>query len=530
MNATTAATVLALTGLLVASCGAAPSTPGVVGGLADNATFTAAIPADPGALDPATGILSVTNTVLNFAYDTLVGMRPDGTLTPALATKWDIRPESVTFTLRKDVTCADGSPVTPSVVAENFTHIADPATKSPVYGVLVPAGIKAEADDAAGTVTLTMPQPFSFIVESAAQVYIVCGKGLKDRSLLARHTSGSGLFQLAEAVSGDHYTLTRRQDYAWGPEGVTARTPGLPAKVVLKVVPNEQTAVNLLRSGALNLATVQGPDRQRLEADRSIAKTVIGAANGQFFYHQGEDRPTGYPAVRKALTQGVNLMELAAIAAEGTGRKATSLMLEPRPCKGDSVSGHMPVHDPAAAAAALDAAGWRPGPDGVRVKDGKRLTLRFLYVTTHGQGVLAAAEYLAATWKKLGAEVRLNGVIDTKLAESLNVTQDWDVVWLPIGVALPSQLTGFLSGPSAPKGANFAHVNNSRYNELVAKASARPAAESCPDWLAAESALFEAADLVPVVENTAVVATKGATLEGFASLVTPTSIRMTKAG
>ncbi|MGW5682062.1 ABC transporter substrate-binding protein [Nonomuraea sp. NPDC003754] len=529
MNATTAATVLALTGLLAASCGAAPSTPGA-GGLADNATFTAAIPADPGALDPATAILSVTNEVLNYAYDTLVGMRPDGTLTPALAAKWDVRPESVTFTLRKDVTCADGSPVTPSVVAENFTHIADPATKSPIYGVFVPAGMTAKADDAAGTVTLTMPQPFSFIVESAAMVYIVCGKGLKDRSLLARQTSGSGPFQLAEAVSGDHYTLTRRQDYAWGPGGVTARTPGLPAKVVLKVVPNEQTAVNLLTSGALNAADIQGPDRQRVEADRSIQKTVLGAANGQFFYHQGEDRPTADPAVRKALTQGVNLTELAAIAASGTGRKATSLVLEPRPCKGDSVSGHVPAHDPAAAAAALDAAGWRPGPDGVRVKDGKRLTLRYLYATTRGQGVLAAAEYLSATWKKLGVEVRLNGVIDTKLAESLNVTQDWDVVWLPIGVFLPSQLTGFLSGPSAPKGANFAHIDNSRYNELVAKASARPAADSCADWLAAESALFEAADLVPVVENTVVVATKGATVDIVGSLVMPTSIRMTKAG
>ncbi|MFD1939938.1 MULTISPECIES: ABC transporter substrate-binding protein [Nonomuraea] len=529
MNRTTAVTVVAVTGLLAAACGASPSTPGG-GGVVENATFTAAIPADPGVLDPATAILAVTNNTLNYAYDTLVTTKADGTLVPTLAEKWDVKPESVTFTLRKNVTCADGSPVTPSVVAENFTHIADPATKSPVYGVLIPAGMTAKADDAAGTVTLTMPQPFSFILESAASVYIVCGKGLKDRSLLARQTSGSGIFQLTEVVSGDHYTFALRKDYGWGPDGVTGRTPGLPAKLVLKVVPNEQTAVNLLTSGGLNAAVVEGPDRQRVEADPSVKKTVVGGGNGQYFYHQGEGHPTADPVVRKALTQGVNLTELAAIASGGNGRKPTNLVLEPRPCKGDSVSGHLPAHDPAAAAAALDAAGWKQGPDGIRVKDGKRLTIRYLHATTRGQGVLAAAEYLATTWKKLGAEVRLQGVIDTKLAESLNVTQDWDAAWLPIGVSLPSQLIGFLSGPNAPKGANFAHLNNSRYNELVAKAAARPGAESCGDWLAAESALFEAGDLVPVVENTALIATKGATVEVVATQIAPTSIRMTKAG
>ncbi|MEU7898046.1 ABC transporter substrate-binding protein [Nonomuraea sp. NPDC049152] len=527
MNRTTV-TVLAVTGLLAAACGAAPSTPG--GGLVENATFTTAIPSDPGVLDPATAVLAVTNNVLAFAYDSLVGANLDGTLTPGLAEKWDVKPDSVTFTLRKDVTCADGSKVTPSVVAENFTHISDPATKSPIYGVLVPAGMTAKADDAAGTVTLAMPQPFSFIVESAANVYIVCGKGLKDRSLLARQTSGSGIFQLTEVVSGDHYSFALRKDYGWGPGGVTGKTPGLPAKAVVKVVPNEQTAVNLLMSGGLNLASVQGPDRKRVEADPSIKKVVLGASNGQYFYHQGEGRPTADPVVRKALTQGVNLTELATIAAAGAGRKATNLVLEPRPCPGDSVSGHVPAYDPAAATAALDAAGWKPGPDGVRVKDGKRLTIRFLHATTRGQGVLAAAEYLASTWKKLGAEVRLQGVIDTKLAESLNVTQDWDAAWLPIGVTLPSQLTGFLSGPAAPKGANFAHLNNTRYNELVAKASARPGEESCADWLAAESALFEASDLVPVVENTVVEAMKGATVEVVAGQVRPTTIRMSKAG
>ncbi|MBE1559526.1 ABC transporter substrate-binding protein [Nonomuraea africana] len=526
MNTSKSVAVLVTTAALAASCGG-QATPG--GGVVAGATYTSTVTADPGVLDPATAILSVTNTVLGYAYDTLVAARPDGSLVPALAEKWDVKPDSVTFTLRKNVTCADGSPVTPSTVAANFTYITDPAGKSPLRGVLVPPDLTAKGDDAAGTVTLATPKPFSFILESARDVYIVCGKGLKDRSVLARQTSGSGLFQLTEAVSGDHYTFNLRQDYAWGPEGVTGKTPGLPVKVVLKVISNEQTAVNLLASGAVNSTVVTGSDRQRVEADPSITKLVVAMGNGQFFYHQGDGRPAKDPAVRKALTQAVNLQELAGIAGGGTGRKATSLVMEPRPCKGDSVTGHVPAYDPRAAAAALDAAGWKQGPDGIRQKDGKRLTLRYLFVTTKGAAIMAAAEYLAAEWKKAGVEVKLNGVIDTKLAESLNATQDWDVAWLPIGVALPSQLIGFLSGPAAPEGANFAHLDNARYTELVAKAGGRPAPASCADWEAAESALFEAADLVPVVENTAVVAVKGATVQAISYIVIPSSIRMTKA-
>ncbi|WP_067177967.1 ABC transporter substrate-binding protein [Microtetraspora niveoalba] len=528
MRYTRAAAVLGAVSLFTAACGGGADTGS--GRPADGGTFTFAIGADPGVLDPAMAVLSVTNTVLSFAYDTLVHYGTDGKIVSGLAEKWDVTPDAVTFTLRKDVTCSDGSPLTPSDVAESVNHIADPATKSPLNGVFVPAGMKAEADDAAGTVTLSTPKPFSFILESAPVLFVVCGKGAEDRSLLARGTSGSGPYTLTEAVPGDHYTFQVREDYVWGPGGATTKESGQPAKIVLKVVPNEQTAANLLISGGINGAVIYGADRARLEATPGIGKTVISGGNGQFFYHQGEDRPARDPAVRRALTQALNLKELAGVASSGTGRPATGLVMDPRPCPGDSVTGHVPAFDEAAASAALDAAGWKPGPDGVRVKDGRPLTLRLLYATTKGAGVQAAAEYLAAAWKKAGVDVTLNGVIDTKLSESLNVTQDWDVVWLPIGVTLPSQLEGFLSGPAAPKGANFAHLANTRYEKLVTEAMGKPGEEGCKLWLESESAVFEAADLVPVVENTVLVATKNATFDVVAGSARPTSIRLTEAG
>ncbi|MGV9778908.1 ABC transporter substrate-binding protein [Streptosporangium sp. NPDC003464] len=528
MRNTGAAAVLGALGLFATACGGAADPPS--GGPAVGGTFTFAISADPGVLDPAMGVLSVTNAVLSLAYDTLVQITPDGKIVSGLAEKWDVKPDSVTFTLRKDVTCSDGSKLTPADVAANVDHITDPATKSPVNGVLVPTGMKAEADDAAGTVTLSTPKPFSFILESSTQLFVVCGKGVKDRSVVARATSGSGPYTLTEAVPSDHYTFQVRKDYVWGPDGATTKEPGLPAKIVMKVVPNEQTAANLLISGGLNGAAVLGADRARLEATPGITKIIKGMGNGQFFYHQGDDRPGKDPAVRKALTQAVNLKELAGIATGGTGRPATGLVMDPRPCQGDTVTGHVPAFDEAAAAAALDAAGWKTGADGIRAKDGRKLTLRLVYATTKGTGVEAAAEYLSAAWKKAGADVTLNGIIDAKLSETLNATQDWDVIWLPIGAPFPSQLVGFLSGPAAPKGANFAHLANTRYEKAVAEAVLKPGEEGCKLWREAESALFDNADLVPVVENTMMIAAKNAKFDVIGNMFLPLSVRMTEAG
>jgi peptide/nickel transport system substrate-binding protein len=514
--------------LFATACGGAdtPADAPAAGPVSTSGTFTYAIPTDPGALDPATGVLSITNTVLSLAYDSLVHTAADGSPVPGIAEKWEVKPDSVTFTMRKDVTCSDGSKLTASNVADTVNHIADPDTKSPIYGVLVPTGMKAKADDAAGTVTLSTPEPFSFILQSAQSLFIVCGEGLKDRSKLTRGTSGSGPFVLTEAAPGNQYTFKARRDYAWGRDGATGKD--LPEQVVLKVVPNEQTAANLLVAGSINAASFYGPDRTRLEATPGINKVLPPSGNGQFFYHQGDDRPAKDPAVRKALTQALNLQELSGIASSGTGRPPTGLVLDPRPCKGDTVTGHVPAFDTAAATAALDAAGWKAGADGIRAKDGKKLSLRLLYATTRGPGVQAATEYMAEAWKKIGVEVKLNGLLDTKLAESLNVTQDWDVFWLPIAVTLPTQLVGFLSGPAAPKGANFAHLKNDRYEKLVAEAQKTPGDAGCKLWLESESALFDNADLVPVVENTLLLASKNATFEMVGGLFAASTIRLTQ--
>ncbi|WP_433404637.1 ABC transporter substrate-binding protein [Streptomyces sp. CA-146814] len=507
--------------LLAAGCGSvAPA--GSSGGDA----FSFAIKSDPGLLDPAQVQNTTTYTALSLAYDTLVHAGPDGRMVSGLAERWDVRPASVTFTLRRGVTCADGSPVTASTIAANVAHIADPATKSPAYGVVVPEGLTAKADDDARTVTLSTPEPFAFILQSTRYLFIVCGAGLKDRALLASGTSGSGPFRLTSAEPNQSYTFARRDGYAWGPDGATTADPAMPGSVVLKVVGSESTTANLLLSHQLNGAQLAGPDRARVSNLPGV--TTIVQANGtqEFFFHQGKGHPGSDPAVRKALLQAADMDSLGAIATGGTGRTPTGLVMDPKPCPGDTVTGHLPVYDPVEAKTTLYAAGWRRGSDGIWAKEGKRLTIRMIYGTSSGETMAAAAEYLAEQWKQIGVDVRLRAVSDAAYGEIEAVTQDWDVDWAPLGVTLPTQLLGTLSGPFTPDGGNFAHLTNTEYEKLTAQASKQPGTVGCTLWDRSEHALFESGDIVPVVDKTVTIAAHNATFRITSGLFDATSIRM----
>ncbi|MFD6433750.1 ABC transporter substrate-binding protein [Streptomyces venezuelae] len=497
--------------LLAAGCGTGRA------GSAGGDTFSYAIKSDPGLLDPAQVRNTTTYTALSLAYDTLVHIEPDGRVTPGLAEKWDVRPSSVTFTMRRGVTCADGSPVTARTIAANVSHLTDPATKSPALGVVVPQGLSAKADDARRTVTLSTPEPFAFILQSTRYLFVVCGAGLKDRSRLARGTSGSGPFRLAAARPNRNYTFARREDYHGD----------APDHVVLKVVGSEATTANLLLSHQLNGAQFAGPDRARVTGVPGISTGVTANGTHEFFFHQGAGHPGHDPAVRKALLQAVDLTDLGAIATGGTGRRPTGLVMRPRPCPEDTVTGHLPAFDADASRAALDAAGWHRAGDGIRRKNGKKLTVRMIYGTSGGETQAAAAEYLAQAWQKVGVEVRLRALSDAAYAEVETVTQDWDVDWAPLGVTLPTQLTGSLSGPFTPDGGNFAHLTNKRYEDLTARAGKLPGAKGCSAWARSESALIDSGDLVPVVDKTLTTASHDVTFRLTAGLFDPESIRMT---
>ncbi|WP_121257647.1 ABC transporter substrate-binding protein [Nocardioides ferulae] len=527
---TSTALGLCVTAAVLAGCGGGDdpsgSGPDAGGDVVDGGTFTLGVSSDPGNLDPQMSAGSALFMVTQFAYDPLVSVDGEtGEIKSALATSWETEGETTTLTLGEGITCADGTELTATDVADNLNFVADPANKSPFLGTFLPAGSSAEADDTARTVTLTLKSPAPFVLNGLASLPIVCPSGLADREALAQGTAGTGPYALTEAAPGDHYTYQIREGYTWGPDGATTATEGMPDTVVVQVVENESTAANLLLSGGLNAAQIAGPDAVRLEKS-GLFYAETPALAGEQWYNHAEGRVTSDPAVRMALTQALDLAELQQVITAEQGGPATVLAVnEPVSCPGDSVSGALPPHDPDAAAQLLDDAGWTRDGDGVRTKDGRPLEVVFLYQNNLGSSGDAAAELTVQQWREVGVDATARAQNEGTLTGTIFGAGDWDVAWVSLNVNSPDQLVPFLSGPAAPDGTNFSAIDDPAYEAAVQEAMALPGTEGCDAWLEAEAGLIANADIVPFANSMVRTFGAKAQFETPGQLV-PTSIRM----
>lgn len=512
--------------LVVTACGSNKGgAPGGDSAVVDGGTFTLAMSSDPGNLDPQASAASNLFQITKFAYDSLINPTADGKVISGLAASWKVSGNEVVLTLRKNITCSDGATFSATDAAANINYIADAKNKSPFLGVFVPAGAKATADTAAGTVTMTTPKAAPFVLDGLASVPMVCAKGMADRKSLAHQTDGTGPFQLSQAVSGSQYTYTKRSGYTWGPDGATTATKGLPDKVVVKIIQSETTAANLLLSGGLNGATIIGADAKRLKGAKLFA-TNTSSVLGEMWFNQAKGRPTAEEPVRQALTQALDLAQLAKVISSDNGTPGTTFSAAPPvACPGNSVASVLPKHDLDKAKQLLESDGWQVGSGGIRSKNGKPLALTFAYNTELGAGGSAAGELAAQVWKQLGVKITTKPQNETALVQTVFSTGDWDITWESLNVSSPDQLVPFMSGTVPPNGTDFAHINNADYNAGIAKASAISGTDGCADWLKAESSLVSDADVIPFANQLVKMFGKGARFEFIGDLI-PTSIRM----
>ena len=281
---------------------------------ASSDTFTMALPAAISSFHPYTS--REFGYLTSLAYDSLVNLNPEGDIVSGLAEKWETTATGATFTLKSGITCSDGSELTASQVAADLEWVADPANQAWFLGALTPpTTYQVAADDAARTVTVTLDSPFSFVLETlGASVPIVCESGMADPGSLDKQSAGTGPFVL-KSVSSDSYTFTKRDGYAWGPEGAGTDSAAIPKEVVFKVVPSETTAASLLLSGDINASIVNGADYKRLDA-AGLKHVDSPTLAGQMQLNVRKGRVTADKEVRSALVQAVDLDELTAVAAD----------------------------------------------------------------------------------------------------------------------------------------------------------------------------------------------------------------------
>ncbi|MBQ7803640.1 ABC transporter substrate-binding protein [Rhodococcus sp. (in: high G+C Gram-positive bacteria)] len=488
--------------LTVASCGST-SDPGgnSSGDYAKDGSFTTIVNADPGNLHPLITNLIATQTVNTYTNDSLIAVDPKTrAIGPYLAEKWTDEGTTLTFTLKKGITCEDGSTFTAQTAADNINWVVDSKNGSPWLGASVPESTVAVADGDVLTVTTAEPAPF--LLERIGALKLACKAALDDPASVRNSSNGTGLFRITEVVANDHVTLERRDGYNWGPNGeTTSDTLGVPKTVTIKVVTDPATSANLVLTGSVNAAAVGGPDLERVESTGldSMAYTTL---SGQFIFNHSASLPTNDKAVRAALVQSIDLDDYTEINTGEKGFRATALaVVDPRACDYDSVAGVLPKFDMAAAKKTLADAGWHPGPDGILAKDGQPLSLNVIFNNTRDT-TSAAAEYALTQWKELGAKVELRGGDNNFIISNSFAAKDltsWSVsIGLTVQSDTPSIFVPYFSGPIPPEGVNFASMNNAKYTELATKASGLPGQESCAVWKEAEQALFADSDIIPV--------------------------------
>jgi peptide/nickel transport system substrate-binding protein len=502
-----AAVVLLTAGLATGSLGpsrsAAPA--------AKTGTLTIAIGSDPGNLDPQLSILSTTRGVNNFAYDTLVHIVGPGKVRSGLAASWKVlSTTSVRFTLVRGATCSDGSAMNASVVKRNLDFVSEPKNKSPLLGVFVPPNLTVTANNKTRTVVVTSKTPNPFPLQGLGLVQMVCTRGMNNRSLLTHRAIGSGPYRLTQAVSGDHYTFQVRKGYHWGSGGGTTRA--LPAKVVFKIVSNETTTANLLLSHGVNIGSIVGPDRTRLNRAK-LYKVTLAATPNEFWFNQNRGHATANAGIRRGLVQAMRLAQIGSVITSGRGVPIKTLTSQAfTPCAGNSVKGSVPAFNLSAASAALSS----------------HPSIRVIYPSDFGASITSAMELLQAQLSAAGARVTLVGGTETDLTTALFGTGNWDIAFAPITLANPSQLVGLVSGPAPPNGANFGNIDNGTYKSLSTAALGKFGAAACRDWIRAESALMQNADVAPTnVLTTATYGSRARFALDVAGII-PTSIRLTK--
>jgi peptide/nickel transport system substrate-binding protein len=377
-----------------------------------------------------------TTMVVKVLFSTLTRYRPgDLQAVGDLAASWQALEDGKVwvFKLKRGVRWHDGTPFTAGDVKFTLESIANPQVKAQFRSVLRGLRSVDAIDDY--TVRLEFADPYASLPIALAwnipitPKHLLQGKDLNDLSDFAQRPVGTGPFRFKEAVKGSHITVEANPDY-YGP------TPKLRA-IVFKVLPDINTTVAQLRTGELDLAVVETIHKEALAGVPHLTFQIAELPSAFYIALNNTRWPFNDRAVREAVTTGLNrdlmvrqILKGDAPLASGPYAKAFGASynpkLQPYP------------HDPVRARELLTTAGFRPGPDGVLQKDGRRLA--FELMVDKGNPVREQiALFTQQSWKQLGADVRLN-------------VEEWSV-YIQKGNALPGQYdarTGWRITPPDP--------------------------------------------------------------------------------
>ncbi|MCL4487191.1 MAG: peptide ABC transporter substrate-binding protein [Chloroflexi bacterium] len=400
--------------------------------------------------------------------------------------------KTITYHLRKGVKWQDGTDFTCEDI--KFTQ-----------QVITTPNIGALDASAFANLTVTCPDPNTAVLTfkdfKADWIRLFNGNGMayvfpkdagkpEDMKTWAynRKPIGTGPFKVDEFVTGDHITLSKNPNY-W--------QPGKPYldKIIVRVVPSSEVGMQMMKSGEADvmwnnteadlpalaqMSNVKIFDAPQAGGERLILNLTENA--------DPSDNKTPHPIlgdvkVREAIALGIDKQTIIDKLLNGKALPGSGeLNVDPYNC------GIKPVpYDPAKAKQLLDAAGWVPGSDGIRVKNGTRLSLK--YQTTTGNKLREDSQVLIVeNMKAIGVEFRIENqpssvLIGSWSAGSPRKHGNFDIIMYTTNASIDpgSQMYNYFDSKSIPSPTNQGGINYSRWNDpqtdqLIEKAG------TIPDW------------------------------------------------
>ncbi|MET8296304.1 ABC transporter substrate-binding protein [Streptomyces sp. NPDC005180] len=353
------------------------------------------IATEPETLSPLLGYGKDGNSKI---FDGLLTHDADMKLKPALA---EALPEvsadgrTYTYTLRRGVKFSDGEPFSARDVEFTYRTILDPRTNNASRTEL--DALQSVTAQGANRVVFTLKYPYAPFAERTvlpiAPEHVAGSQDVNSGEFTTRPV-GTGPYVLTGWSKGEKLSFKANPGY-WGGEPAVKH-------FTMAVIKDDDVRATRLRSGELD-AAILPPDLARGFARDGARRTYAART----FDYRDVTLPTQHPvtgdgAVRRALDLAVDRKAMVEALLDGAGKPAYG------PVPTDSpwfAPGTERPHDLDGARRILDEAGWKTGPDGIRVKGGVRAAFPLWYLS--GDKIRQDhALAFASDAKKAGIEVK----------------------------------------------------------------------------------------------------------------------------
>ncbi len=290
------------------------------------------------------------------------------------------------------------------MVAKNYERFGrgDEKLRIPVHAQIARGFDRAEIDG--DTVTIVLNTPNQQFPRDVTRINsgILAEKTLAlpfEEAGLPENHVGAGPFVLQSYVPGQEATLIRRVGYSWAPASSPNQGEAYLDKVVWKILPEIGLRTGALLSNQVDVARGIQPSDEAEIVEQGyqllLYRPPLGSSN--FVAMRIDNEYTKDLRVRQALVLGIDRAGLTRDALTPSYPPPISI-LNANNASAIDLSKDF-AYNPDRARDLLEQAGWPRGPDGIRIKDGKRLHLT-VPLTAQQVALGPAWEYIEQQWRK----------------------------------------------------------------------------------------------------------------------------------